>query len=303
MGVFEALGRKAHLAAEVAKKMRADVHGISLLLDALSAQGLIERRGNFYRNRPEGRVIFDPRHEKYVGDIMALQASSWQDWGTLARSVRRGRPLALPPFLRQSKRATRTFIRAMHNTAVGHAAELASCISLRGRRHLLDVGGGPGTFSVYFLKANRGLKATIFDLPGTVAVGREIVRSYKMEKRIAFQTGDFHKDPIRGRYDAVFLSHIIHGLSEGENRRLIMKIAAVLEKGGELLIQDFFLNDDGVSPEFAALFSLNMLLHTRGGKSYTFHVAESWLREAGFSKIERLPHAFARSIRILRGVK
>jgi hypothetical protein len=54
------------------------------------------------------------------------------------------------------------------------------------------------------------------------------------------------------------------------------------------VIQDFILEPDKTAPTFAALFSLNMLVGTRAGASYSEPEYSVWLREAGFSDIRRI---------------
>lgn len=303
LGVFAALGRKSLAAESMAHRLRVDSRGMRLLLSALAGLGFIVKKGERFKNCPEMLELVRPDKEGYVGDMVELQSSSWAGWAELARIVKTGKPFRPPPFLADDRAVVRGFIRAMHNTAVGHARELAERIPLGGRRHLLDLGGGPGTFTVYFLKANPFLRGTVFDLPETLRVTKEIVRSYGFDGRVSLKSGDFLRDPIRGRFDVVFVSHIIHGLSGEDNRSLAQKIFSLLDPGGEILIQDFFLNADEASPTFPALFALNMLIHTERGRSYSFREAESWLREAGFRGIRRPPWKFARSIRVLRGVK
>ncbi len=302
-GVFEVIGKGVLGAEEIARKMKLDIRGSTLFLNALVSLGLLEKRNHQFKNKPEVLEVCLPGKEKFVGDIVKLQNSGWLAWQNLGQVIRTGKPFDLPPFLENSRSAVSDFIFAMHNTAVGHAEELSGKVSLRRKTRLLDLGGGSGAFTAYFLKANPKLQGTIFDLPGTLRVTRKILARYRLGKRVAFQAGDFLKDPIRGNYDVVFLSHIIHGLSEEDNKKLVKKISGVLEKGGELLIQDFFLNENHAGPEFPALFSLNMLIHTPGGRCYSFSEAGRWMKRAGFSKVTELPFRFPRSIRILKGIK
>lgn len=303
LGVFQALGNQALTADTLARRLKANPRGLGLLLNALAGMGLLKKKGNQFSNSSATRFFFLPGEEAYIGDFVKLQQSSWEGWSDLEESVRTGKAYRRPPFLENAKQSVRDFTRAMHNTALGHAPVLAKRVSLRGRKYLLDVGGGSGAFSVYFLKANPRLKATVFDLPGTIPFTRQITAKYGLKDRLVFQKGDFLRDPIKGRYDAVFISHIIHGLSEKENRLLMRKIYDALEPGGEILIQDFFLNRNLTAPLFPALFSLNMLLHTPQGRSYSFFEAEEWLRAAGFKKISRLRPVFPRDIRVLKGIK
>ena len=71
----------------------------------------------------------------------------------------------------------------------------------------------------------------------------------------------FHRYGREGKYDAAWMSHIIHSNSPETCRKLIKKTAEVLEPGGIMLIHDFFLQDDQAGPLFPALFALNMLMN------------------------------------------
>jgi hypothetical protein len=54
------------------------------------------------------------------------------------------------------------------------------------------------------------------------------------------------------------------------------------------VIQDFILEPSKTAPPMAALFSLNMLVGTQGGASYSEPEYAAWLREAGFAQVRRL---------------
>ena len=54
------------------------------------------------------------------------------------------------------------------------------------------------------------------------------------------------------------------------------------------MIQDFILEPDKTAPKTAALFSLNMLVGTRAGASYSDPEYTAWLREAGFGDVKRI---------------
>lgn len=57
---------------------------------------------------------------------------------------------------------------------------------------------------------------------------------------------------------------------------------------GRLAVQDFILNPDKTRPQHAALFSLNMLLSTDAGASYSEPEYACWMKVAGFSDIRRI---------------
>jgi cyclopropane fatty-acyl-phospholipid synthase-like methyltransferase len=169
-------------------------------------------------------------------------------------------------------------------------------------KSLIDIGGGSGAYSVFFCKANRELEAVILDLPGTLEVTKELISSLDIANRIKLMEGDFNKQ-IEGKYDAAFLSNIIHCEGERENIVLIKRVYNALNSGGKIIIQDFMLDGNKTFPAFPALFSLNMLLFTENGRSYSFQEIENWLKEAGFHDLTRMNIKLPRSISVLMGKK
>ena len=47
------------------------------------------------------------------------------------------------------------------------------------------------------------------------------------------------------------------------------------------------MNDDRVTPHHGAIFSLNMLVGTESGDTYTENEMKEWMTSAGLSNIER----------------
>ncbi|MFP5213919.1 MAG: methyltransferase, partial [Acidobacteriota bacterium] len=86
-----------------------------------------------------------------------------------------------------------------------------------------------------------------------------------------------------GPFDAVFMSHILHSSSYEECAYLVQKVAPVVSPGGEIIIQEFVLDEDKTEPLFATAFALNMLLHTQGGRTFSFREIRNWLEAAGFT--------------------
>ena len=63
---------------------------------------------------------------------------------------------------------------------------------------------------------------------------------------------------------------------------------SVLKPGGLLFIHEFILNDDRTGPLFPALFSINMLLGTPTGQSYSERELKGILERNGVVDIKRL---------------
>jgi SAM-dependent methyltransferase len=91
-----------------------------------------------------------------------------------------------------------------------------------------------------------------------------------------------------GKYDLVLLSAICHMFAPQENEQLLQRAYQALAPKGRLVISDFVLEPDKISPRFAALFSLNMLVGTRAGASYSEPEYTDWMKHAGFAEVKRV---------------
>jgi ubiquinone/menaquinone biosynthesis C-methylase UbiE len=176
----------------------------------------------------------------------------------------------------------------MHNNARQRAAQLAQAVAA-GATHMLDVGGGSGAYAIAFAQANPQLHVEVFDQPAVLAIAQRHIREAGLEDRISTRVGDLRTGEFGGGYDLVLISAICHMLSEEENRNLLARVYRALAPGGRVAIQDFLLRADKTGPRAGALFSLNMLVNTRGGASYSEDEYAAWLREAGFGEVRRIP--------------
>ena len=174
------------------------------------------------------------------------------------------------------------FLMGMHGNSLGTAARAAREIDLGGRRHLLDLGGGPGTWSAQFVLANPGLRATVFDLPTTRPFAERVLGAAGVADRVSFRGRGLH----RGRNPLLLRRRLAlaHPARQGARRpagRSSARAVRALTPGGLILVHEFILDDDRTSPQFPALFSLNMLSGTPEGRSYTVSELAAMLDEAG----------------------
>ncbi len=285
LDLFSAVGGKAWTVPALAGRLRVSPRGLEILCRNLAAAGLLIKSGGRYRNSRLARRELNKKSPAYRWAYLDLLRNHWNDWSTLTRSVRRGKPVEdnddpdEPAYRRR-------FTWAMHHRSLDVAPKIAAQVNLRGARTLLDLGGGPGTYALAFLKRNPALRATVGDRMPALAVAREIAATVPHGKRLSYLPVDFVKQPIPGRYDVIWFSNVLHIYSPEENRRLFRKMAASLAPGGRLLIQDAFLHDtNGLHPREASLFAVTMLLFTDQGDTYSVRDTTAWLKRAGFAKV------------------
>ena len=275
LDLFTIIGAGPTTAAEASERVRGSRDGVERLLNALAAMGLMSKDDDRFVCPSSVRRLLAKNSPDYIGHMVLHHHHLMESWARLDQSVRSGHAnRERPSFSREEWRES--FLMGMFNLAMAIAPGMADAIDLSGRRRLLDLGGGPGTYAIHFCLANPGLSAVIFDLPTTEPFARQTIGRFGLAERIAFAGGDFNEDPISGGpYDAAWLSHILHSHGPEECRRLIARAVAALAPGGLILIHEFILENSRDAPEFPALFSLNMLLGTAGGQAY----AEGRLRE------------------------
>ncbi len=193
----------------------------------------------------------------------------------------------------------------MFNTASVTAPVYSKIIDLENCTHLLDLGGGPGTYAIYFCLNNPMLKATVFDLPGTRKFAEKTITSFNLSEKIQFKDGSYldEKTDLKQEYDAVWLSHILHGEGQKDAESIIAKAVNALKPNGKILIHEFILDNTMDGPLFPALFALNMLIATDEGQAYSEAQLEAMLEKCEIINIKRLDVKSPNNADIMVGTK
>ena len=261
---------------------------LRLLLEACVAEGMVTRDGDQYHNAPVTEAFLVRTQPTYGGHGLKYAEDLYPAWGRLADLVRTGSPVIDPDsILGEDKAKTRAFILAMHERARGLSAVLPHGADFTGRHSLLDVGGGPGTYSIALVQQTPGLSSTILDLPGVLEITREIVNENGCADRVTLRPGSYLTSDFGTGYDAVLLSGMMHRETGETCRMLLRKSFAALESGGMVVVSDvFFENDAKDTPPFALYFALNMMLTSRDGSAHAKTEMARWIAEAGFVQVE-----------------
>lgn len=278
---------KGGTAAEVAARIQAHPRSTEMLLHSLAAIGLLEKRDGVFRNTPFAARYLDDASPESIRLATMHIVGLWNRWSTLTDCVRAGTSVIEDEIKDRGEDWTEAFIAAMHRNASERAPQVVSTVGVEGVRRMLDVGGGSGAYSIAFAQASPGLHAEVLDLERVTRIAQRHIGAAGLHDRVGTRAGDFRTDDLGAGFDLVYVSAICHMLDEEENRSLLRKCYGALVPGGRLVIQDFILESDKTAPKTAALFSLNMLVGTRGGASYSVDEYTAWMREAGFAEVRR----------------
>ena len=277
LGFFEKLV-KPRTSPECARLLKCDPRGTEILLDALAGIGLMKKTRNMYRNTPVCNRYLVKGKPLYQGDILRHTAHIYERWGNLDQVVSTGKPAP------RRDDGFEAFIMGMHNLSISRSPELLKAIGLRGVKTALDLGAGPGTHAINM--SRKGIKATIFDMPETISIAKKVVRK-EGAKGIRYIPGNFHYDDIGSGYDLILMSQVLHSNSPQECAALIKKCASVLNPGGTIAVHEFPLDETRTKPPVGALFAINMLVSTPGGRTFAPSEIKGWMKAAGLKGMKQ----------------
>ena len=297
LGVFTVLNKKRLTSLEIAEAIETDPRGTDRLLNALAALGFLLKRNGKFMNFPGISEYLVKGESGYMGNLHHTN-SLWDRWSSLTEAVKNGGSIYKKSINNRGKEWLEDFIAAMHYRGIAQAKILSMMIDLSNVKRMLDIGGGSGAYSMMFIEKYKDIKAVLFDLPNVIPIAKKYIEKNNKNESFSFITGDYLTDDFGTGYDLIFLSAIVHINSFEENRVLIKKCVDALNSKGQIVINDFIMDEDRIEPKVGVMFALNMLTSTLKGDTYTKSEIEGWFKEAGLHSIEHKLTSFGSSIMI-----
>lgn len=299
LDIFTYTDKHLSLADDIAEKIGTDPKATERLMNALAAMGFLRKvHGKFYNTEPASQFLVKGKPD-YMGGLLH-SANMWNNWHTLTDAVKEGTCIKKERAHIVNDDSREAFIAAMHYRAVKHAEIIAYMLDLKGTTKMIDIGGGSGAFAMEFCRKNPGLKGVVFDLPHIIPITKRYVEEAGMAETIGFIEGDYLESDIGSGYDFIFMSAIVHINSYEQNKTLVKKCSEALNPGGQIVIVDFIMDEDKTNPLHGTFFSINMLVATECGDTYTDSEIRQWFLDAGVSKVERKNTSFGTSLMIGR---
>ena len=202
--VFDELVGAPAQATAVAEAVGADARGMRILLDALTAIGLLHRDGARYALLPGGERLLVSTSPQFFGHASRLSASDWE-WDAQKRlidAVRRGGTVMethalTPDFSYYTDWANHTSW--FHSgTAELMADHLVPWAAGRDPVDVLDIGCSHGGYGFTF--AQRVPQARIWglDFPNILQITKRNAEQLGLADRVRFIAGDMFEVPLAG---------------------------------------------------------------------------------------------------------
>ena len=289
--MFPLLEEEALNSRQVSDRLGAAPRFMTAFLEANVALGLLEKVGeDRYTNSAMSAAHLVPGKQGYVGDLVLHITNYWRSWGNLDKLIIEGRTeLPFENGFTDVPTYWSDYMNGQHNRAVaGQADNLVSSVDLRGKRKMLDLGGGAGSYSIALCHHNPELKAYVVDVKEPLEIAAEQIAESGLEDRIGLVEGDFDEVELGSDSDVVLISGVVLIKSESECRRVIRRAYDALVPGGMVIVQDFMRLDFSPERSFMdTMMDLYVLIGfspgagDRHGEEYV-----SWLVDCGFINIE-----------------
>ncbi len=284
LGLFAKLAELGEANAKaLSNALKLDHRATRLILDACVGLELLEKSGEIYRNTSESMAFLVPGSPEDLSIAIQYARDVYPSWGKVKELVINGKPVERPEIhLGQDPERTRTFVLAMHYRALAIGRAPIPLLDLSGKKKILDIGGGPGTYSMLIAQANPEVECTVLDLPEVAKIADELIQEQGMSGRVKTLPGNYRVTPFPGGNDVVNFFGVLHQESSESILKLMKKAYDSLNPGGILYVMDMMTDNTHTKPQFSALFALNMALNTDSGWVFSDAELRGWVEEAGF---------------------
>ena len=248
------------------------LHGIGLLEPNASDDG--------YALSAIARQALLPDSPSYIGALVAFFADQYRVKTTdrLQSLILDGTAVPEAPTAAEWQ----TYLAAMAGMASLSADKIAGLVDLAEARSLLDLGGGPASYAIAFCRAYPQLEATLYDLAPTLRVAEQNIAQAGLSDRIRCVAGSATDRDFNGRYDVIFVSHVVHLFASDTVRQMLIVARRCLRPGGRIVIREFVMNRSKSAPLLGALIGMNMWLH---GAAYSFDELQHLMNETGYAGV------------------
>jgi len=270
--------------AEVASATQLNEEFATRLMNSLVAMGVLNLADGRYSIPDSLKVALGYDNHSMI-PMLKHRSNLWRTWSQLDDIVRAGKNYYdLTGEGRRGGDTFDSFIRAMAVSGRAVALETVAKLDLTGVKRFLDIGGGPATYVIEFCRALPDAEFFILDVPGVKEIATDFLTEAGMQDRVKFIIGDSlvinPGDVVSDegeKFDMIFSSNLIHAFSYEKTRLFVERSGTWVAPGGQIAVKDFYLNDDRVTPARAAMFDINMLVNTPGGRCYTWGEIELML--------------------------
>lgn len=252
---------------------------------ALSLE-LLDWEGDHLVNTLDVEAYLVKGKARYAGAWMMFTRPDVDGWFDMTEKMRVPDSSKLGMYQELTVESARKYHRATASIGFGAARRFVKTVDLSTRRHLLDLGGGSGAYSITAVEHFKGLRATVLDLPPVVIATQEYIADAGVQDRVETLGADFTVGEFPSPVDVVVMASNLP-IYDGEIiGGVVSRAFRALEPNGEMHLIGEMLNDDRKGPVDAAMWGMNELICGSEGRAHTRAECQNYFASAGFVDIE-----------------
>ena len=285
LGVFTAIAHGGNTIAAVAEVVGISERNAERLMTVLVAMTLLTRDGDRFANAADVERFLVQDSDRYAGPWILFTKPRWSAFGELSQRLRNPTENRLGAYVDFTVEDARRYHAATYSIGMGAARLFSRSVDLKGRKLLLDLGGGSGAYSIVATGTFPGLKAVVLDLPPVTVVADEYIAANNAADRVTTLPGDFTRTEFPRNVDVVVMASNLPQYEPDLIRLVVGKAFAALVPGGEMHLLGETWHDDRRGPLSAALWGLNEAIQYSTGLAHTESEVKSYLQDAGFADV------------------
>ncbi len=293
LGVFDLLREKPRTAEDLARRFDMPEEGARRLLDAAVSLRLLSwRSGGRYGLGMLGAALAgNPGVAAMVNHHAMLYDDLRDPLALLRGEIGETRLSRYWPYAEAG--ATHGFeerdvagYTALMSASQGLIAEdILGAYDFRRHGHMLDIGGGDGTFILAAASHAPSLRLTLFDLPPVAEMAQTRFNRQGLGARASAVGGSFLRDPLPEGADLVTLIRILLDHDDETALTILRAVRRAISPGGVLVIAEPVSGLTGSPRVSEAYFGLYLFAMGRG-RARTVPELSGLLDRAGFHRIE-----------------
>ncbi|RWS20440.1 methyltransferase-like protein [Leptotrombidium deliense] len=130
-----------------------------------------------------------------------------------------------------------------------------------GFNHIVDVGGGNGSFVLSILNKTPNARGTVFDVEGCMQLAKREIKRSGLESRCTAVAGNFF-DSVPANGDCYILQNILHDWEDSKALKILANIRKIMKCDTKIIIIEDMVRDNG---EYGMSGMFDMILMTYFG--------------------------------------
>lgn len=284
---------------EIQDKTKLPHYGTRVLLEAALGIGLLVKNNEKYTITKTGHFILNDAMTRVNMDF--TQDVCYEGMFSLKDSILKGKSTGLSVFgswktvyealAHLPAQAQKSWFAFDHFYSDGSFPQALPIIFKHQPKHILDIGGNTGKFTLQCMQSDPNVKVTILDLPGQLNMAKANVEKAGYSDRVGFHEINIldDKQKFPKGADAIWMSQFLDCFGEDEIVSILKRCHEALEPNGKVYIMETFWDRQRFK---TAAFSLQMtslyFTNIANGNSqmYDSAVFNKLIDKAGFKLTE-----------------